>query len=170
MPLITVRPMEKRDISSLDQWFGLHTNYRRKPGKWQDLMKRHARGERTVVVAEIEGQAVGYCSLVYRSKYPPLKTKAIPEINDLIVIPPARKQGVARTIIEHLEKVAKEKGSTAIGICVGLYADYGQAQRLYVKMGYIPDGQGAFYDNEPCIPGQAYKLDDELVIGFTKEL
>lgn len=162
--------MEKRDISDLDQWFGVHTEYGRQPSKWDELIKEHVDGAKTVVVAEHEGRTVGYCTLKYASDYPPLKQMNVPEINDLVVAPPARRQGVARAIIEYLEHVARERGYKTIGICVGLYSHYGQAQRLYVKMGYIPDGQGVFYDNEPCVPGQTYKLDDEFVIGFTKEL
>lgn len=162
--------MEPKDISDLNKWFGLDTDYARPPEKWYELMQEHLKGIRTLVVAEKDGEVVGYCSLLYQSKYPPLRDTHIPEINDLVVAPPARKQGIARTIIEHLEGVARDKGHETIGICVGLYSHYGQAQRLYVKMGYIPDGQGAFYDHVPCTPGQAYKLDDELVIGFTKEL
>lgn len=169
MPLL-IRSMEPKDIPDLNKWFGPDTDYARKPEKWDELMKEHTEGVRTLVVAEKDGETVGYCSLLYTSKYPPLRDAHIPEINDLVVAPPARKQGIARSIIEHLEQVAREKGHKAIGICVGLYSHYGQAQRLYVKMGYIPDGKGTFYDNHPCTPGQTYKLDDELVIGFTKEL
>ena len=165
-----VRPMELRDSSALNQWFGPHTNYGRKLEKWQKLVEEHQAGTKMVVVAEHEGKTVGYCTLKFQSDYPPLREAAIPEINDLVVAPPARRQGVAQTIIEWLEQRARERGHTAIGICVGLYSDYGQAQRLYVKMGYIPDGQGVFYENKPCMPGQTYKLDDELIIGFTKEL
>lgn len=169
MPFL-IRPMEARDVPELDQWFGPETDYGRERSKWDELMRMDADGTRTVVVAEHEGKTVGYCTLKFVSDYPPLKEENIPEINDLVVAPPARRQGVARSIIEYLEQVARERGHKTIGICVGLYSHYGQAQRLYVKMGYIPDGQGVFYDNKPCTPGATYKLDDELVIGFTKEL
>lgn len=41
--------------------------------------------------------------------------------------------------------------SAAIGIGVGLYAGedggYGAAQRLYVKRGYIPDGNAQLIEN-----------------------
>lgn len=169
MPCI-IRPMETRDIPDLDHWFGPQTDYGRPLSKWQEIMDEHTAGKRILVVAEDEGKAAAYCSLLFASNYPPLLEQNIPEINDLVVAPPARKQGIARAIIEHLEKAARERGHKTIGICVGLYSHYGQAQRLYVKMGYIPDGQGVFYDNKQCVPGQTYKLDDELIIGFTKEL
>lgn len=169
MPFL-IRPMEPRDIPDLDVWFGPKTDYARQPEKWHELMQEHVKGTKAVVVAEHEGKTVGYCTLKFASDYPPLREQGIPEINDLVVAPPARRQGVARTIIEYLEQVAREHGHKTIGICVGLYSHYGQAQRLYVKMGYVPDGQGVFYDNKICTPGATYKLDDELVIGFTKEL
>ena len=61
-----------------------------------------------------------------------------------------------------------------VGIGVGLYAGedggYGAAQRLYIKRGYIPDGQGVTYNYEPTMPGNSYPLDDDLVLWFLKRL
>jgi hypothetical protein len=41
------------------------------------------------------------------------------------------------------ERTAIEHGKNIMGIGFGLTADYGAAQRLYPKLGYIPDGRGA---------------------------
>ncbi|HCE6154635.1 TPA: N-acetyltransferase, partial [Legionella pneumophila] len=61
-----------------------------------------------------------------------------------------------------------------VGIGVGLYGGhdggYGQAQRLYVNRGYIPDGLGVTYGYKPTVPGQTYPLDDDLILWFTKKL
>jgi hypothetical protein len=37
--------------------------------------------------------------------------------------------------------------SESVGIGVGLYLDYGVAQTMYVKRGYIPDGKGICKNN-----------------------
>lgn len=73
-------------------------------------------------------------------------------------------------LIRHLEELAQKEGYTRIGIGVGLYKDYGSAQRLYMQLGYIPDGQGVSYHYQPTIAGSSYPLDDELVLWLTKPL
>jgi hypothetical protein len=37
--------------------------------------------------------------------------------------------------------------SDVVGLGVGLYPDYGTAQRMYVRRGYLPDGRGVIYYN-----------------------
>ncbi len=72
-------------------------------------------------------------------------------------------------MLDIAEKKAAERFST-IGIGVGLYNDYGSAQRLYVNRGYIPDGKGVTYDYSLAKPGDNLRLDDDLVLWFTKKL
>jgi len=55
-----------------------------------------------------------------------------------------------------------------IGIGVGLYKDYGCAQKLYVHLGYVPDGYGVTYKYQPVVPGNSYPVDDDLVIWLKK--
>ncbi len=52
----------------------------------------------------------------------------------------------------------------------GLYDDYGSAQRLYVRRGYLPDGRGVMYDYEPVRPGGSIRLDDDAILMMTKPL
>ena len=56
------------------------------------------------------------------------------------------------------------------GIGVGLHPGYNQAQRLYVKRGYIPDGRGVTYRDRYVEEGTQVVLDDDLVLHFTKSL
>lgn len=78
--------------------------------------------------------------------------------------------GLGSQLISWLENLAKEKGYKEIGIGVGLYADYGSAQRLYVRLGYTPDGHRITYKYKPAVPGEPYPLDDDLVLWFKKDL
>jgi hypothetical protein len=70
--------------------------------------------------------------------------------------------------MDEAEKRIFERAET-VGLGVGLYADYGNAQRLYVLRGYIPDGRGLTHQNQPVKPGNDVFVDDDLVLYFTKE-
>jgi hypothetical protein len=57
-----------------------------------------------------------------------------------------------------------------IGIGVGLYVDYGPAQQLYVKLGYVPDGSGVTHGNKTVPPGATVRVDDDLILWSMKRL
>lgn len=61
-------------------------------------------------------------------------------------------------------------GHAQIGLGVGLYADYGAAQRLYVRRGYMPDGAGLTWNNEPAEAGAMVRVDDDLLLWLHKPL
>jgi GNAT superfamily N-acetyltransferase len=93
-----------------------------------------------VAVAVAGERLFGYDTLITFSKYPSFSDKGTPEVNDLNVVARARRQGIATLIIAFLEEHTLALGHQEIGIGVGLYADYGSAQRRYIKPGYIPMG------------------------------
>jgi hypothetical protein len=62
------------------------------------------------------------------------------------------------------------KVSRVAGIGVGMTADYGAAQRMYVLRGYIPDGRGLHHRDRPLQYGEQLSVDDDLALYFTKEL
>jgi len=51
---------------------------------------------------------------------------------------------------------------------VGLHPGYNDAQRLYIKRGYIPDGRGVTYNNRYLREGETTILDDELLLHLTR--
>lgn len=57
-----------------------------------------------------------------------------------------------------------------MGIAFGLHSSYGAAQRLYIKLGYIPDGQGATYDRKQIAYGDFKPVDDDLCLMLMKAL
>lgn len=166
--IVNVRPIQKSDFDYLDKYFGLLTIYKKPREQWIKYMEQTQTGVRMAVVAELDHEVVGYATLKFNSEYPNFRQADIPEINDIGVAPSQRKSGIGRELVEFLERTAKEKGYKEIGIGFGLYGDYGQAQRLYVKMGYVPDGQGVMYNYAPVVPGKSYPIDDDLVLFFTK--
>ena len=56
------------------------------------------------------------------------------------------------------------------GIGVGLFSDYGVAQRLYVKSGYIPDGKGIYKHDSYINYNETVNIDDDVVLYFIKLL
>jgi len=49
-------------------------------------------------------------------------------------------------------------------------ADYGAAQRLYVKRGYLPDGRGLVAHGCHVTWGETVVVDDDLALYLTKML
>jgi len=62
------------------------------------------------------------------------------------------------------------KDCVDIGISVGLTIDFGPAQRLYCKLGYMPDGNGVTLDREFVDDGQPVTVNDDLCLMMVKEL
>jgi GNAT superfamily N-acetyltransferase len=137
---------------------------------WPRYLAEHEAGERVVFVAEDAGAPVGYASLIWRPLYPPFAAEDTPEISDMVVVEGLRGQGIGSALIAACEARARAAGKRRIGIGFALYADYGRAQRLYVRRGFTPDGRGVWYGAEPAIPGQTYRLDDDLVLFLTKAI
>lgn len=81
-----------------------------------------------------------------------------------------RKHGIGTMLINACEEMAKERDYKNIGLGVGMTADYGNAQRLYVHLGYIPDGRGLHYKHAQLNHGDQAIVDDDLVLFMTKSL
>ncbi|WP_274365632.1 hypothetical protein [Paenibacillus thermotolerans] len=69
--------------------------------------------------------------------------------------------------MEAIEDVAFQK-SDVVGIGVGLFESYGAAQRMYAKRGYVPDGRGVMYREQPVAPGSEVCVDDDLNLYMVK--
>jgi GNAT superfamily N-acetyltransferase len=108
--------------------------------------------------------------LLWHSQYPLFSAVGIPEINDMVVAEGHRGQGIATAMIAAFEERVRSDGKSTIGIGVGLYADYGSAQRLYARLGYLPDGRGITWNNQPVAPNSSVRVDDELILWLTKHL
>lgn len=126
--------------------------------------------KRYILVAKQNEKFCGYVTLKWDSGYLYFNRQGIPEISDLNVLPNYRNQGLGSRLIEVCETMAREKKYKYIGLGVGMTADYGNAQRLYVKLGYVPDGNGLHYKNIPVSYGEEVMVDDDLVIYLIKKL
>ena len=138
--------------------------------KWERYYAEQQANIRTVCIAKIGDEFVGYGSLLNDTEYPDFKNLGIPEINDVWISAEYRGNGFGKELVQRLEAVALKENHKRVGIGVGLYKDYGFAQKLYVRMGYIPDGNGVTYKYQPVNPGDSYPVDDDLIIWFKKDL
>ncbi len=140
--------------------------------KWKNYLEEHRQGKRFVYIAVSDGKPVGYGSLIFSPKYAFFNASNIPEISDVVVSENWRGKGIATQIIKEFEDKALQTGHDKIGLGVGLYKDYGPAQQLYYKLGYVPDGNGitAGSSSEIAKPGSLVKLDDDLVLWLVKNL
>lgn len=125
-------------------------------------------GRRVTLIAEGENRFAGWLHLVFRSDYAYFAERNIPEINNLDVLPPMRRLGIANALMETVERIAFDRFGI-VGVGVGLYSDYGSAQRLYAKRGYVPDGRGLMYLGEPAKPGDYVQVGHDLALYLIKE-
>jgi ribosomal protein S18 acetylase RimI-like enzyme len=88
---------------------------------------------------------------------------------DLNVLPAFRRQGIATRLLDTAEQLVVQRAS-AVGIGVGMDSDYGAAQRLYVRRGYVPDGSGLTYGCVHVKYGDQIRVDDSLVLYLVKQL
>ncbi|MBW3628282.1 MAG: GNAT family N-acetyltransferase [Gemmatimonadetes bacterium] len=126
-------------------------------------------GLRLFLVAHRDTAVAGYLTLSWDADYPPFRRAGIPEIHDLYVLPSARRAGIATALLDAVEQHAVQR-SGYLGLAVGLYADYGPAQRLYARRGYLPDGTGATSGGRPLLGGETISVDDGLVLHLVKAL
>jgi len=165
---IRIRELCAADIDTLFEAFARH-----KWDKPKELFARYlheqSAGKRQIWVAWVKEEPVGYVTLTWFSHYQPFLENSVPEIMDLNVLPPFRRQGIGSKLLDEAEKAGAQK-SPVVGIGVGLYDGYGDAQKLYVKRGYIPDGLGPTYRYIKLVYGQSVNVDDDLVMWFTKRI
>ncbi len=166
---LTIRALEAGDLDLIAATAG-GPAWNADPVLWQGYLAEAARDCRIVLLAFRGRHAVGYGTLLWQSDYSPFRQAGTPEINNLVVAQSARGGGIATAMIGRFEHLAASAGRSAIGLGVGLYADYGAAQRLYVRLGYVPDGRGITYGEKPVAPDQTVRVDDDLILWLTKSL
>lgn len=126
-------------------------------------------GDRVSLIAEVDNTFAGYVNILWQSHYPSFKEKGIPEINDFNVLIKFRRHGVGSKLMDKAEEIIKERSDIA-GIGVGVFSDYGNAQILYAKRGYIPDGKGIYNGDGYIERGDKVLIDDDVALYLTKKL
>lgn len=166
---LTLNPLEENDFDEIVSAFKL-IGWNKPKSIYKIYFKEQSSNIRSVVVAKANEKFCGYATIKWQSTYGSFAQQAIPEISDLNVLPTYRKRGIGTALINACEIMAKQRGYKNIGLGVGMTADYGDAQHLYVSLGYIPDKNGLHYNYNSLKYGDQVTIDDDLVLFFTKPL
>ncbi len=163
---VKIHLLTEHDIPIIVSCFAAH-NWPKPESTFREYYQEQQNGIRLMWLAYDKDQFAGYVTLKWQSHYKPFNDAHIPEIIDLNVLPPFRGKGIGSRLLEIAEHEAAKK-SNAVGLGVGLYQDYGAAQQLYIKRGYIPNGRGITYNYQQVVPGSNVQVDDDLVLWLTK--
>ena len=163
---VEIRRLIAEDVDALAAAFESWPKPRR---QFEQYFALQGEGMREILVAWCETRVCGYVTVAWEPDYPLFRENRIPEIQDLNVLADFRRRGTGTRLLDAAEELVGTR-APVVGIGVGLYADYGAAQRLYVKRGYIPDGRGASYRDRIVLGGETVVADDDLVLHFTRRL
>ena len=130
----------------------------------------HTEPEGISLIATNGGEVIGYVAIVWESNYEGFRSRGIPLLHQIIVAEPFRRRGVATALMDAAEQLARDRGVATLGITVGLFDEYGPAQRLYARRGYVPDGRGACQGQRPLSEGVRVTMDHNLIMWLTKDL
>lgn len=165
---ITIREILESDCVIISRAFA-EQGWNKPESKYHKYFQESRAGKRVVLLAEYTGKFAGYITILWDSDYPPFADAKIPEIVDLNVLIKYRRLGIGTALMAEAEKRISER-SPIVGIGVGLTADYGAAQILYTKRGYIPNGRGIFQQDRHLVHGDQAKINDDLTLYLTKVL
>lgn len=165
---LQIRLLEAVDIEPIAKAFDV-LGWNKPLAQYARYLLEQQMGKRIVFVAHLKDTFAGYLTIVWEPDYPPFREGNIPEIQDFNVLPQFRRQGIGSRLMDTAEQTVAVH-SAIVGIGVGMYPDYGAAQRLYVLRGYVPDGRGLFSSGAWVKPAMQVVVDDDLVLYFTKRL
>ena len=163
--ICSIRKMQESDIQDLSRGF-ISQGWSSREEILTRYFKEQESGEREVLVAEVEGALAGYITILPCAKQGPF-AEIYPELSDFNVFEPFQNQGIGNLLLEEAEKRVRLI-SDKVTLGVGLHSGYGPAQRLYIKRGYIPDGTGVWYRNQPLEMNATSQNNDDLVLYLSK--
>lgn len=165
---IQIRKIRKSDCQAISNAF-YQQGWSKPVSQYEEYVAYQESGERDVLLAEWNGEFSGYLTIKWKSDYIPFQKDAIPEIVDFNVLKKFQRRGIGASLMDEAEARIK-KVSEYAGIGFGVYEDYGAAQMLYIKRGYIPDGNGLVKDSVPLKFGEKITIDHSVVFCLTKKL
>ncbi len=133
---IAIRRANANDLDALAPLFDAYRQFYEQPsdvaGARVFLTERHANNESVLLIAERDGAAIGFVQLypIFSS----VRMGRVWTLNDLYVVPDARRHGVARALLETSCEFARETG--ALGLQLETGKDNLAAQKLYRDAGW----------------------------------
>jgi Acetyltransferases len=166
---IQIRRLCREDCSVISAAFA-EQDWNKSVEQFERYLRECGEGKRDILLAEINAEFAGYVTVDWQPESAFFNERSIPEIADLNVLVKFRNRGIGSRLLDEAEQLVSSKSYEIAGIRVGLTADYGSAQRLYIKRGYVPDGCGISQHGRFLRHGDIITVDDDLTIGFTKSL
>jgi len=166
---LIIRDMEAADAQILNDEYtaqGWHPDI----DYYHMRMREHAEGKCVALTAVYQGHPAGAVYVYFSAQEGPFKGKGWPVIVDFGVLQKYQRKGIGNRLMDSAEQIASQHADT-VCLGVGLCREYGTAQRMYVKRGYIPDGSGVWYQNKQCVQYETVcTIDDDLVLFLSKRL
>ncbi|MBQ8347484.1 MAG: GNAT family N-acetyltransferase [Alphaproteobacteria bacterium] len=166
---VMIRDMIESDPEIITNEEHLQGWVHQKQEKYKQRLKDVADNKCVALVAEYKGNVAGYFNVYFNTMCGLFAGKGFPELIDLGVFKKYRNNGIGTLLMQVAENIAGKYADTVV-IGVGLHRDYGAAQRLYVKRGFIPDGTGLWWKGKPLEPYADLKNDDEAALYMSKKL
>lgn len=133
---LAIRRATLDDLDAVARLFDLYRVFYGKPSEpavaKEFIRARMTQDESVILLAEIEGDAVGFTQL-----YPAFSSVSATRtwiLNDLLVVPEARRSGVARALLVAAADFARDDG--ALRLELETDHDNATAQALYHAMGW----------------------------------
>jgi len=165
---LVIRLLEDRDIPQIARAFA-EIGWNKPASQYERYLLEQQSKTRLVFVALVKKEFAGYLTIRWSSHYEPFRERNIPEIVDFNMLPGFRRMGIGTQLMDEAESEIAEVSEVA-GIGVGMTSDYGDAQRLYIHRGYIPDGLGLHWRDHHVHFGEEVIVDDDLGLYLTKKL
>jgi ribosomal protein S18 acetylase RimI-like enzyme len=165
---ISIRDMRESDCEIISSAFASQ-GWNKPVEQFRVYFSQMQSGARDVLIACWHDEFAGYVTIMWQSTYPPFQESSIPEIVDFNVLQKFQRRSVGASLMDEAERRIALRSPVA-GIGVGLTADYGAAQILYIKRGYLPDGRGVFQSGEHLAYHDNIFIDDSLALYLTKTL
>ena len=166
---LTIRNMETEDAQVFTDELiaqGWHPDI----AGYMSRLKDQTEGKCIALSAVYEGCPAGYVYVYLHVEEGPFKGMKIPIIVDFSVLMKYQRKGIGHRLMDVAEQIAAQRSDT-VTLGVGLCREYGAAQRIYAKRGYIPDGSGVWYQNQQCVQYETTcTIDDDLVLFLSKKL
>ena len=137
---------------------------------YQMRLKDQAEGKCAALTAVWRGHPAGSVYVYRAAQAGPFREKGWPIIVDFSVLEKYQRKGIGGRLMDAAERAASAWADT-VCLGVGVCKEYGSAQRIYARRGYIPDGSGVWYRDRQCVQYETVcTVDDDLILYLSKEL
>ncbi len=166
---IVIRDLIKSDAEIIAQQEQAQGLLDKQPARYLRRLKDVADGKCVALVAEYNGNPVGYINVYIDAQWGAFGGRGWPEIVDMRVLEKYQKHGIGNVLLTVAEDVSKKYADT-VYLGVGINSNYGSAFRLYIRHGFMPDGSGLWRNDQHLENYTDIKYDDETIIYLSKKL